>query len=256
MKRYDGAFLSEWDKGRWVEYSDVEVLEKENELLRKQIQCDSVDEGCNLYEETGVVCYRHLHHFYETTSKQIKENHDRAEEIIKGREKTIAHLHEQLAEKDARIKALTQGDPCWYDMNEADAFRMWAADRVKLAEKEKEVERLTQLHMSVYNEACDDLKSTFALERLLLEQKVRELEEEKEVLTECLNGSSKAHYTAELYDKGITEAHATGRREGIEESATLVEERERKRWEQVGDPRTPSFTPYYAIAIRKAAQQS
>jgi len=106
MKRYDGAFLSEWDKGRWVEYSDVEVLEKENELLRKQIQCDSVDEGCNLYEETGVVCYRHLHHFYETASKQIKENHDRAEEIIKGREKTIAHLHEQLAEKEKEVEKL------------------------------------------------------------------------------------------------------------------------------------------------------
>lgn len=64
--------------------------------------------------------------------------------LLKDAENKATELAQQLVaalsgltEAQARIKELTQGDPAWYDMSEADAFRMWAEDRKKLAELEQ-----------------------------------------------------------------------------------------------------------------------
>lgn len=45
--------------------------------FEKQIDCGSDDTGCDLYEQSGVVCYRHLHYYYdllqESTDLRIAE---------------------------------------------------------------------------------------------------------------------------------------------------------------------------------------
>ena len=61
------------------------------------------------------------------------------------RYRLISERNEAIARADkaeARIHELTQGDPCWYDMSEADAFRMWAEDKKLLKSKDVQIVEL------------------------------------------------------------------------------------------------------------------
>jgi len=42
----------------------------------------------------------------EALQEKVKDNHDRAEEIIAGRENTIKHVHSQLKEAESKVRAL------------------------------------------------------------------------------------------------------------------------------------------------------
>ena len=197
MKRYDqmhidgynGAYFTQIKPmvgGDYVLYSDVEALEKENELLRNN------------------------------TAMRIN-GQDRIDELEK-----------QLVEKDEDLRI----------------FRIIEQDlKADIAEKEKESDalkcRLKQIYASSYSDSSirdDKLEA--------LEQKVRALEamlamKQDDWIKAC---------------NEIDEAHATGRREGMEKCHNIVLMLSENK---MYDPPTAKAALNDAeFAIRKAAQQS
>lgn len=70
-------------------------------------------------------------------------------------ENKITTLRAQLEAAKARITELTQGDPGWYDMSEADAFRLWKKDRDELTQARADLKVLAEFALKVGNTNCD-----------------------------------------------------------------------------------------------------
>lgn len=86
------------------------------------------------------------------------------------------------------------------------------ASRALLAERDDVLSARFNENKELYMHWQQALTETTTLRTKLAEceKEMERLKESEEVLTDCLNGSSKAKYTAELYDKGVADARKPG----------------------------------------------
>lgn len=71
---YIDSLLGDFSEVRCeLDHTKTKLRESEQECadLKKQNYCGSDEDACSLFNETGVVCYRHLYITYERLTKDI-----------------------------------------------------------------------------------------------------------------------------------------------------------------------------------------
>ncbi len=161
----------------------------------------------------------------------------------------IEKLKESVKNRNESLKGIASMNP----ETEGNRMKQWARDSLSgFVENYDSTVKRQQDEINVLKLQLSG--RTYCHSDEAVEKELKELTEHCEALTDCLNGSSKAVYTAEMYDK----AHDAGRSGGLEQSARVAE----------GSYLVVSQTPSVewckgfnsackdiSIALRKAAQE-